>query len=652
VKGPGRPGKTAAVLVGGAAAFVVALRVLQAIRPALLLDTDPGWLLPRVLLWLGLFSAAGAAGVVTAALFFLWSRSRFCPDEPRPLPFRRSTIVLLALAALVAGALVRFAWLDTLPIPLWLDDVSLIEPALALEGKWRDFENAIRPAPYGVAEPFGSVGVLYLELYRLSLELAGTNVFGVRLPSALAGAVSVFTAMLLGRSLLPRGGGALAGLALAGMRWSLILSRWGWNAIVLAPILDVAALLLIAARRRRSLLLAGAAGLVAGLSTHIYLASWVGAAALFLIAGWPGAREEGRDWRPGLAAVFAVAFAVAALPIFLLGEGRTSPYFARASDQNVVLEVERAKSPLPVFAAAADALAAPWFLSDPTPRHDLPGRSRLGWIGGSLAAVALAFAVLRPRRDLSAYLLANAAAAFAASVVGGRATAPNGYRFGYLANVSAVAIAAGAALVIGAAPLSRRRAAAMVLVGAIAVASAAGTRDALVRWAESRTTFDDFWGEDTLLARAVSRWEAYGSVELDPELGKNPLTIAGARRYRLDPDRRTEAVGGSPSERGFRVVAPGTPGLDRERLVERVGDPWGRDWAWVYGRRRQEDERNPAISPLSLLRRQVAPLPQAADRVSPVLALSLGGLRDLRVLLRRGPPVARVLEDAPREVRD
>lgn len=582
---PGRPGNHAAVLVGGAAAFVVALRVLQAIRPALLLDPEPGWLVARLLLWLGLFSAAGAAGVLAAATFLLWSRSRFAPENPVPLPFRRAAILAIALGAFAAGALVRFAGLDTLPVPLWLDDVTLIEPALALEGKWADFRNSIRPAPYGVAEPFGSVGVLYLEIYRIALELGGTTVFGVRLPSALAGAVSVLTAMLLGRALLPRGGGALAGLALAGMRWNLILSRWGWNAIVLAPILDVAALLLIAARRSRSLPLAAAAGLVAGLSTHIYLASWVGSAALFLIAAWPAASDDARRGRPALAVAFVVAFAAAASPIFLLKEGRESPYFARASDQNVVLEIRRTKSPLPLFAASADALAAPWFLPDPTPRHDIPGRSRLGWIGGSLAAVALGFAVLRPRRDLSAYLLANAAAAFAASVVGGRATAPNGYRFGYLSNVSAVAIAAGALVLLAGAPASRRRAAALVLTGAIAIASAVGTRDALVRWAGSRTTFDDFWGEDTLLARAASRWEWYGRVESDPALGENPLTIAGVRRYRLDPDRQPAAGGRAESGRLFRIVAPGSPRAEQERLVERVTDEWGREWAWVLGRR-------------------------------------------------------------------
>lgn len=577
-------GEGPAVLFGGAASFVAGVYLLEAIRPALLVDPEPGWLLPRFLLWIGLISAAGATGAAAASLFFLWSR--VIPEGPHALPFRRATVVLLAVAALAAGAFFRFAGLDSLPIPLWLDDVTLVEPTLSLEGSWRDFRNSIRPAPYGLAEPFGSVGVLYLEIYRVALELAGTTVFGVRLPAAAAGAVSVFTAILLGRTLLPKGGGALAGLALAGMRWNLIVSRWGWNAVVLAPILDIAALLLLAARRRQSLALAASAGLVAGLSTHVYLASWVGSAALLLVAAWPAESEEGRVWRPGVAVVFAAVFLTAAAPLFLLREGRTSPYFARASDHNVVLEVRRSKSPLPLFAASADALAAPWFLSDPTPRHDIPGRSRLGWIGGALLAVALAHAVLRPRREFSAYLLANAAAAFAASVVGGRATAPNGYRFSYLASVSAVAVAGGALTVLAMAPASRRRAVALVLTGAIAISSVAGARDAIVVWAGSRTTFDDFWGEDTLLARAAARWDTYGTVDLDPDLGENPLTIAGVRRYRLDPDRQPVAGSGERATREFRIVAPDVASRQGERLVERVADAWGRECGWVYGRLR------------------------------------------------------------------
>lgn len=586
---PGRPGTRSALFIGGGVAFVTAVRLVEAIRPALLLDPDPAWVVARFLLWVGLLSVPAAAGGLAGGLFFLWSRSRFSPDPPERLPFRRATLVLVALCAFAAGAFFRFARLDTVPVPLWVDDVSLIAPTLALEGSWHDFANAIRPAPYGVAEPFGSVGVLYLELYRACLKLAGATVFGVRLPSALAGTISVATAMLLGKTLLPRGGGALAGLALAGLRWNLILSRWGWNAIVLAPILDVAALVLLAARRRRSLALAGAAGLVAGLSTHVYLASWVGSAALLLLAAWPPPRDEGTRWRPALALAFGVAFALAAAPIFLLEKGRASPYFARASDHNVALEVRRTRSALPLLEVAADALEAPWFLPDPTPRHDLPGRSRLGWIAGALLAVAFAHVLLAPRREFSAFLLAHAAAAFAATVAGGRATAPNGYRFAYLSNVAAVAVAGGALVTLAMVRAPRRHSAAIALTGLVAIASVAGARDALVRWAGSRTTFDDFWGQDTLLARAAARWDRYGAVDLDLSLGQNPLTIEGARKYRLDPG--CEPGDGSREPKGrrhreFRIAAPGSPARSGERLVERVGDAWGRKWGWIYGRRR------------------------------------------------------------------
>jgi hypothetical protein len=570
---------------GGVVAFVVGERLVEAIRPGLLLDADPRWIVPRFLLWIGLLSATSAAGALAGALFLLWTRSRIAPGEPQPLAFHRVTLVSIGLAALAAGALFRFAWLDTSPVPLWLDDVSLIDPTLALHGTWRDFSNSIRPAPYGVAQPFGSVGVLYLELYRLCLKVAGTTVFGVRLPSALAGAASVATAMLLGRALLPRGGGAMAGLALAGMRWNLILSRWGWNAIVLAPVLDVAALLVIAARRRRSATFAAAGGLVAGLATHIYLASWIGAGALLLLAAWPSEEAGAKPWRPNLALplAFVLPMALAAAPLFLLKEGRASPYFARASDHNVSLEIRRMKSVLPLFGVAADALAAPWFLSDPTPRHDLPDRSRLGWVVGTLVAIALAFALLRPRRGFSAYLLANAAAAFAATVAGGRATVPNGYRFGYLSNVAAVAAAGGALVVVGMFGPAKRRTAGIALAGLLTIASAIGARDAVIRWAESRVTFDDFGGQDTLLARAAARWDRYGTVALDSNLGENPLTIVGARKYRLDPARDAESAG-ETRRRTFRIVAPGSALQEGERLVERIEDAWGREWGMVYGR--------------------------------------------------------------------
>ena len=87
--------------------------------------------------------------------------------------------------------------------------MSLIRPALALSGGLSDFADASRPAPFGVAKPYGSVGVLYLEGFRASLKAFGTTVFGVRFPAAAAGVASIVTVFFLARALLPAGGASL-----------------------------------------------------------------------------------------------------------------------------------------------------------------------------------------------------------------------------------------------------------------------------------------------------------------------------------------------------------------------------------------------------------------------------------------------------------
>ena len=575
----------ATALVGAAAAFVAGVDLLRALRPALLVDPEPAWAAPRLLLGLAVAAGAGAAGALAAGLFAVWGRrpESGAPLRPLPLPGGRAALVLLAVAALAVGTALRFAALSRLPQPLWVDDVSLVPAALELSGRPSDFADAIRPAPYGVAKPYGSVGVLYLEAYRASLRRFGATVFGVRFPAALAGSVSIATGALLGRALLPAGGGTLAALALAGMRGHLILSRWSWNMIALVPIVDLATLAVVAARRRRTSGLAAAGGAVAGVGAHVYLAAWPAAAALGLFAMWPSERGEPR--RGGLmrAAAFGVAFVAVSAPIFLLREGRTAPYFARASDHNVRLEMARTRSLMPPFAAAADTLAAPWLIPDPIPRHDLPGRSRLGLLLGVPAAIALGRALLRPRDGISALLLAHGIAVLAATVAGGQADNPNGARFAYLTSVAAVSVAAGLLWLAGLAPAKHRSTAALLAVGALAVSGALGARDALADWPWRADTFDGFHGQDTLVGRAAARWDAFGTVEIAAGLGHSPLTIGAVRRYRLDPD----AAGPPASPRGFRVriVRPEEPGRARERRVEVVGDGWGRVWANVWAER-------------------------------------------------------------------
>jgi hypothetical protein len=364
------------------------------------------------------------------------------------------------------------------------------------------------------------------------------------------------------------------------------MSRWAWNAIVLAPFVDIATLLLLRARRKRSLSVAIAAGLVAGLATHIYLASWIAAAALVVLAAWPGAPGSPAVPRLRLTIGFILAFALATSPIFLLKEGRTSPYFARAADHSLLREIGYLHSVRPAFAAAADSLKAPWFGVDPFSHHALPGKTRLGIVIGLAVAVAFGRSLLRPLEPFSAFLLANAAAALAASVAGGHAGVPNSYRFAYLTSATAVAAAGGLLGTLGGLSGSRRRLAALVAIGLLAVSGAIGARGALLRWPSRPETFDGFHGQDTLFARAVLRWERYGSVQIAPELAHSILTVNGIRRYRLDPDLQAPLPDRNRSARHFRVVPPAALPRSGERPVERVHDAWDREWARVYGSRR------------------------------------------------------------------
>jgi len=577
------------MVAGTAAALVAGVWSIRAIRPALLFDPDPSWTPVRLALTLAVAGIAAAAAGIAGGALFVWSGTASFDGAIDPLPFSRRALVGVAVAAALFGAAARAVSIRQIPWPLWVDDLSLIAPTRALAGSWRVFSDPLRAAPYGVPHPFGTVGVVYLELWRLCLHAFGTTVFGVRFPSLAAGVLSLATAGLLGRELLPRGGGAAAVVALSGLRWSLILSRWGWVAIALAPVLDVATLLLLRARRRSSLTLAAAAGGVAGLGAHVYLAAWIGGAALFVFAAWPAAGAAAWRRRAGISAAFALGFALAAAPLLAARRGASVPYFARAGDHNVVMEMRRTASALPLFSAAADALAAPWLAPDPTPRHDIPGRSRLGWILGLPVAAILARALVFPRDELSGWLLSHAGAAAAAAVAAGQATNPNGFRYAYLTTVTAVAAAAGALWLLGFVTRARRRLFGLVALGLAAAGALGAVGDTLLLWGESRETFDAFYGEDTLIARAAARWDRYGEVVVASDLGFDPLThspitIGVVRRERLEAAESAGPASAS-RRRSFRIVAPGTPGESGERRVERVRDGWGRERAVIWGRR-------------------------------------------------------------------
>ncbi|MEO8192096.1 MAG: glycosyltransferase family 39 protein [Acidobacteriota bacterium] len=577
----GNRASLAALAAGLGASLVAAAGAVRRIGPLLLSDQDPAWALPRLVLTVGVIGVAAAAGILAATAMLLWSRSRAAQLPLEPLPWRGSALAAVAMTAVAAAAAARFTRLSDVPLALWIEDLTLIDPSLALTGTWRDFADAIRPAPFGVARPYGSVGVLYLEAFRACLHAFGTTAFGVRFLSALAGTVSCVTAVLLGRALLPRGGGSLAGLALAGLRWSLILSRWGYVAIVLIPLADAAALALLHAKRRRSAAAALAAGAILGVGAHVYLAAWIVLVALVLFALWPVEGGAPVSRRVFLTVALVCGFAAVAAPLFLLREGRRAPYFARARNQSMLRVLRSARSPLPLLASAADAVAAPWWLPDPSPWQDVP-KPRLGWLIGIPVAVALGRSLLSPGTEISAFLLAHAGAASAAFVASGPVMQPNGFRFAYLTTVTAIAAAAGLLALAGAAPRKARRSAALLAVGVLLVSGALSLRAVFFDWAPRLEVLDGFEGHDNLLARVALQWECYGRVEIDPALVLWPAGLEAIRRV-----RRTDLPPGpaTPPGRTFRIVPSATLPSAGERAVSRIADEHGAPLALVLARR-------------------------------------------------------------------
>jgi hypothetical protein len=565
--------------VGWAVAFVVSIDLLRLWRPGLLFEPDRMWWRLWLLIWVASIAAVVLAGCVAARLFRLFNESRLAMAPLQPFPLGRSGFVVAA--TLAVGIALRMALLVD-PPPQFADEASLIAPALDLQGSIADFRHPLRAAPYGVPKPFGFVGVLYLEVFKWSLTAWGPTPLGIRFLSAIAGSASLVTGVLLSRAVLPKGGASLAALALTGLRWHLIMSQWGWVAVAVIPFIDVATLFMLRARARRSRLAALAAGVVLGLGAHVYLTAWVAAAALALYGLWPLGDGEPLPERAASTSLFGAGFALAVVPLFVLGGPADPPYFARVESHSLLRELRIHRSPMPFLSATADGLKAPWFVPEPKGWADLPSRSRLGWILGIAVAVAFARSLARPRDALSALLLSHAAVGLAAAVAQGESGHPNGYRFAYLTSLSAIAVAAGSLALIGAAPPKHRRVAALSAILLLAFAGARGAVDACAVWPAAPTTFEAFKGNETLIAEAALRWMRYGTVSV--ETSRDAIVVrsivAQPRFLGAAPDPAGAAAG-----RSFRVAAAGDAGRPGERCVEHVQDRWSREWATVWGRR-------------------------------------------------------------------
>lgn len=155
--------------------------------------------------------------------------------------------VALGLVCLLALGL-RIHELGTIPNGFHVDEASIGFNARCILETGRD-EHGVRFPLYFKA--FGEYkNPVFIYACVPVTALFGSDVFGVRLTSALFGAATVVATGLLGAALLGRWGGVLAAFLLSLSPWHLQLSRIAFEAVSLPLFVTVAVWLLVMAERR------------------------------------------------------------------------------------------------------------------------------------------------------------------------------------------------------------------------------------------------------------------------------------------------------------------------------------------------------------------------------------------------------------------
>ena len=244
---------------------------------------------------------------------------------------------------------------------------------------------------------------LFVYLVTVMLPILGPVTWVGRLVAAWLGLVGVAATIRVGKEFFPgRLTGALAGLTLATLAWSLAFSRFGSQPIVAATA-SAGALAAywhgVRTRSKRAFVLAG---VCAGLGLYGYVAFRffpliVMAAVLALLIA---RREAWRRWISGAAITLGVAallFAPLALFFiqnpqwFLLRFSQTTSNLLGASDRLAALASNALKVIGGVFVAG-----------DPNWRHNLSGRPALDALQGVFLAVGVAAALPAMRLTLGA----------------------------------------------------------------------------------------------------------------------------------------------------------------------------------------------------------------------------------------------------------
>lgn len=308
---------------------------------------------------------------------------------------------LAALGLVLFALAVRLAWLDTVPFGLWSDEAANGNEVLRV---MRDM--AYRP----IVGTGWAQGLPALNWYLLvpSFMLLGANELGLRVPTAIGGALGIGTVYLLGRALFGRWVGLAAGAILATMGWHLTFSRISFHSVhtVALDAAAVASLVFALRTGRRSLF--ALAGFFLGVNQHMYYTSRLalGVVGVFLLHQFVRERLPWlRRHFVGLC-LFALLFVLGAGPIYLYAVQNPREFNERAQTVSVFKEIDQQRSFAPLFENIRRHLIMFNVQGDPNGRHNIPGAPMLDRWTAALAVLGFVLAWTRIRRPEYSVLIA------------------------------------------------------------------------------------------------------------------------------------------------------------------------------------------------------------------------------------------------------
>lgn len=341
------------------------------------------------------FTVIGAAawgGALLCAGLAVWP-----PRKEPPAARQRGGLLLTwptlaLLGSMALGAFFRLHRIHTIPLEMGCD-LPLIQGNIAqiLGGEYPIFFTA-HPGREG----------LFFYLAAPIAALVGLSHVSIKVASALMGVLTLPVVYWLGRELADRWTGALAALLLAISHWHIILTRVGYRAALLPPLVGLAWLFLLRGLKRGGSHNYALCGLWVGLALQTYNAAMAMPplfAGMLLIA-WAARRRLGAAVQGRAMLIWAAFTILAALPLLRYATEAPSAYLYRVATRATGLEQALPGDLAATFGGNVLRAAGMFHQTgDSVYLSNVPGYRQLGFVTGVLLVLGLGYAVAHGRRN-------------------------------------------------------------------------------------------------------------------------------------------------------------------------------------------------------------------------------------------------------------